>query len=52
MGEPHLQGMIHMNKLTQQKQKILIADDSEMNRELLVSILEDEYEIIQVKDGV
>ena len=41
-----------MNNLTQQKQKILIADDSEMNRELLVSILEDEYEIIQVKDGV
>ena len=39
-----------MNNLTQQKQKILIADDSEMNRELLVSILEDEYEIIQVKD--
>ena len=41
-----------MNNLVQQKQKILIADDSEMNRELLVSILEDEYEIIQVKDGV
>ena len=41
-----------MNNLTQQKQKILIADDAEMNRELLVSILEDEYEIIQVKDGV
>ena len=39
-----------MNNLTQQKQKILIADDSEMNRDLLVSILEDEYEIIQVKD--
>ncbi len=30
-----------------EKQKILIADDSEMNRELLVSILEDEYEIDQ-----
>ena len=34
------------------KQKILIADDSEMNRELLAAILEEEYEIIQVNDGV
>ena len=34
------------------KQKILIADDSEMNRELLTAILEEEYDIIQVNDGV
>lgn len=34
------------------KQKILIADDSEMNRELLTAILEEEYDIIQAKDGV
>lgn len=34
------------------KQKILIADDSEINRELLAAILEEEYEIIQVNDGV
>ena len=34
------------------KQKILIADDSEMNRELLAAILEEEYEIIQANDGV
>lgn len=34
------------------KQKILIADDSEMNRELLAAILEEEYDIIQVNDGV
>ena len=34
------------------KQKILIADDSEMNRELLAAILEEEYDIIQAKDGV
>ena len=27
------------------KQKILIADDSEMNRELLAAILEEEYDI-------
>lgn len=34
------------------KQKIIIADDSEMNRELLAAILEEEYDIIQVNDGV
>ena len=34
------------------KQKILIADDSEMNRELLTAILEEEYDIIQANDGV
>ena len=34
------------------KRKILIADDSEMNRELLAAILEEEYDIIQVNDGV
>ena len=34
------------------KQKILIADDSEKNRELKSAILEEEYDIIQVNDGV
>ena len=34
------------------KQKSLIADDSEMNRELLAAILEEEYDIIQANDGV
>lgn len=34
------------------KQMILIADDSEMNRELLAAILEEEYDIIQANDGV
>ena len=41
-----------MSDVIQQKQKILIVDDSEMNRNLLMVILEDEYEIIQAKDGV
>lgn len=41
-----------MSDVIQQKQKILIVDDSEMNRDLLMVILEDEYEIIQAKDGV
>lgn len=33
------------------KQKILIADDSEMNRSLLAAILEDQYEIVEVSNG-
>ena len=34
------------------KQKILIADDSEMNRSILADMLEDEYEIMEVENGV
>lgn len=33
------------------KLKILIVDDSELNRELLPGMLEDEYEIYQVENG-
>ena len=33
------------------KLKILIVDDSELNRELLAGMLEDEYEIYQVENG-
>lgn len=33
------------------KMKILIVDDSELNRELLAGMLEDEYEIYQVENG-
>jgi putative two-component system response regulator len=33
------------------KMKILIADDSEMNREILKDILGDKYEILTAKDG-
>ena len=33
------------------KMKILIVDDSELNRELLASMLEDEYDIYQVENG-
>ena len=35
-----------------EKQKILIVDDSEMNRDLLADILEDEYDIIEADNGV
>ena len=34
------------------KQKILIADDSEMNRSILADMLGDEYEILEAEDGV
>lgn len=34
------------------KQKILIVDDSEMNRSILADILEDKYDIIETEDGV
>ena len=34
------------------KQKILIADDSEMNRSILADMLEDEWEIMEVENGV
>ncbi|MCH5209740.1 MAG: response regulator [Oscillospiraceae bacterium] len=33
------------------RQKILIADDSEMNRAILAQMLENEFEIIEVQDG-
>lgn len=33
------------------KPKILIADDSEMNRSILADMLEDEYEIIEAENG-
>ena len=35
-----------------EKQKILIVDDSEMNRALLVDILEEQYEVVEAENGV
>jgi len=35
-----------------EKQKILIVDDSEMNRAILADILGEEYEIFEAEDGV
>ncbi len=35
-----------------EKQKVLIADDSAMNRTILADMLGDEFEIIEVEDGV
>ena len=34
-----------------EKQKILIVDDSEMNRLILSDILEEEFEILEAEDG-
>ncbi|MGN1369309.1 MAG: diguanylate cyclase domain-containing protein [Aristaeellaceae bacterium] len=35
----------------QDKPRLLLADDSEVNREILCSMLEDEYEVYQVANG-
>lgn len=36
---------------TIQKQKILVVDDSEMNREILIEMLKEEFEIIEAENG-
>ena len=36
----------------EQKQKILIVDDSELNRAILADMLDDEYEIIEAENGL
>ena len=41
-----------MGKEQEFKQKILIADDSEMNRSILTDMLESEYDIIEAENGV
>ena len=38
--------------MEQNKQKILIADDSEINRSILTDMLGDEYEILEAENGV
>ena len=40
-----------MSKELELKQKILIVDDSEMNRAILADMLESEYEIIEAENG-
>ncbi len=37
--------------MEKKKHKILIVDDSEMNRAILLEMLEDEYDIIEAEDG-
>ena len=33
------------------KKKILVVDDTEWNRDLIVQLLEDEYTVLQAGDG-
>lgn len=33
------------------RNRVLVVDDAEMNRELLCAILEDEYEVEKAEDG-
>jgi len=40
-----------MNQSDGQRKKLLIADDSEINRSILADILEEEFEIIEAADG-
>ena len=39
------------NELRTQKERILIVDDSELNRALLTEMLEDDYEILEAANG-
>ena len=34
-----------------ERKKILVVDDTEWNRDLLVQLLEDDYEVVQAVDG-
>lgn len=34
------------------KQKILVVDDSEMNRALLIDILEEQYDVVEADNGI
>ena len=36
---------------TIEKQKILVVDDSEMNREILIEMLKDDFEVIEAENG-
>ena len=40
-----------MIKESREKNRLLIADDSKMNREILKEILGDEYIVTEAKDG-
>ncbi len=44
-------GQIVIGKINNDKQKILIVDDSEMNREILSEILKSDYHILEASDG-
>lgn len=41
-----------MNEKSKNKERILIVDDSEMNRMILADMLEEDYEILEASDGM
>lgn len=41
-----------MNTYEKSKKKILVVDDSELNRAILADMLKDDYEILEARDGV
>lgn len=41
-----------MNEKSKNKERILIVDDSEMNRMILADMLEEQYEILEASDGM
>ena len=40
-----------MQELEEQRRKILITDDSEINRMILIDMLEQDYDIVEAEDG-
>lgn len=50
-GLLHERVYYHMDEKNKSVQKILIVDDSEMNRDILAEMLGEEYEIIEAENG-
>lgn len=40
-----------MKSETMERKKILVVDDTEWNRDLLVQLLEDDYDVVEAGDG-
>lgn len=50
-GSEEEQSLVHGAASSREHQKILIVDDSQLNRELLAAILSDDYQIMEAEDG-
>ena len=50
-GSEEEQSLAHGAASSREHQKILIVDDSQLNRELLAAILSDDYQIMEAEDG-
>lgn len=51
VGEKDKRAIKSAAKFTPAKETVLIVDDSDINREILVSILKNEYDLIEAADG-